>query len=84
MRRVVVHIENLVLRGFQHADQRALAQGLQEQLFRLLSQPAAIEQLSQLGSIPDVHAGSFVVDPGSRLARVGSDAATQICTGLSL
>ena len=84
MRRAVVHIESLVLKGFQHSDQRALSEGLQEQLLRLLSQPATIEQLSRLGSIQDVHAGSFVVDPGSGLAHVGSNVATQICTGLNL
>jgi hypothetical protein len=84
MRRVVVHIDSVVLKGFQHADGHAVAQGLQQELLRLISQPAVAQRLEQLGSIPSVRAGGFVVAHAAHPAQMGADAATQIGAGLGL
>ena len=84
MRRVVVHIDTVVLKGFQHADRHAVAQGLQQELLRLFSQPAVAQRLDQLGSISDLRAGTFVVAHRAQPAQLGADAATQIGAGLGL
>ena len=36
MKRVLVHIEHLVLRGFRNEDQQAITAGLQQELARVL------------------------------------------------
>lgn len=43
MSRVVVHIESLVLRGVRHEDRHRVAEGLQSELARRLSDPTAAE-----------------------------------------
>jgi hypothetical protein len=57
MRRVVVHIDRLVLKGFRYEDRHAIAQGLQEQLMRMWSEPGVAQRLSQTGSIPRLSVG---------------------------
>ena len=37
MKRVVVHIDRLVLNGFRHADRHAIAAGLQQELGRVFA-----------------------------------------------
>ena len=50
-RRVVIHIDELVLRGFRPEDRHAIAEGLQAELARLYAaSPDALRTLAGLGS----------------------------------
>mgnify|MGYP000715168842 CR=1 FL=1 len=52
MRRVVVNIDRLVLKGIRFEDRHAVAQELQEQLTRLLAAPGMAERIRRTGSAP--------------------------------
>jgi DNA polymerase III delta prime subunit len=46
MKRVVLHIDSLVLKGFRHEDRHGIAEGLQQELSRLFADPQAAQQLT--------------------------------------
>jgi hypothetical protein len=77
MKRVIVHIDRLVLRGSVHGgDGRGLAAGLQAELARALAQPGAIRSLAALGSVASLKAGRVAApaaakphDTGAKVAR---------------
>ncbi|MBI4000192.1 MAG: hypothetical protein HY348_00205, partial [Nitrospira defluvii] len=78
MRRVVVNIDRLVLKGFRYEDRHAIAQGLQEQLQQMLSEPGMAERLSVAGHIPRLRAGQIEMSPGSKPQQVGIATASEI------
>lgn len=72
-RRVVIHIDELVLRGFRPEDRHAIAEGLQAELARLYAaSPDALQALAGLGSAPRMRIGEVSVAAGTRPAQVGS------------
>lgn len=71
MKRVVVNIQSLVLKGFRFEDRHAVAQGLQEQLSRLLAEPGMAERLASLGHVARLPAGSVSVAPEVKAQLVG-------------
>jgi pSer/pThr/pTyr-binding forkhead associated (FHA) protein len=81
-RRVVVKIDNLVLKGVRHEDRHAIAQGLQEQLTEMLSAPGMAEGLSQTGNIPHLRAGQVNVAADAKPQYIGIAAANGIGKGL--
>jgi hypothetical protein len=74
-RRVIVQIDNLVLKGVRHEDRHAVAQGVQEELTRLLSQPGMLQRLSQAGSVPRLRVGQVNMSADARPHQVGIAAA---------
>jgi hypothetical protein len=81
MKRVVVHIDRLVLNGFQRADRHAIAAGLQSELGRLLSEPGAAERLGGIGNVERVRAGNIQVAPSAKPESTGVSAARAITRG---
>jgi hypothetical protein len=56
MKRIVVHIDRLILRGFRRQDRHEIAGGLQQELARTLatSRPASLTRLPDLALVrPD-------------------------------
>ena len=49
MRRVIVRIDTLVLKGFRHEERHAITRRLREQLMRTLSSHDVVKQLGSLG-----------------------------------
>jgi hypothetical protein len=78
VRRVTLHIENLVLRGFRFEDRHLIAAALQEELARLLSEPQAVEQLAVMGDRPHVRAGAVRLGGNSKALHVGTETARAI------
>jgi hypothetical protein len=78
MKRVVVHIDRLVLNGFRFEDRHAIAAGLQQELSRLLANPQAAQVLSGLGDISRLQVGRIHIAQGSKPQRVG----TQVAQGI--
>ncbi|WPB55029.1 hypothetical protein [Xylophilus sp. GOD-11R] len=64
MRRVVVHIDRLVLTGLSAADPGAVARGLQAELARELAEPQALAQWRALGSQARLAGASMRLDAG--------------------
>ena len=52
MKRVVLHIDRLVLRGFDREDQAGISEGLRAELGRLLATPQAAQALVAQRSVP--------------------------------
>ena len=78
MKRVVIHIDRLVLNGFRHEDRHAIAAGLQQELSRLLAYPQAVESLTGLGDRAQLQVSGVHIAQGSKPRRVGAQVAQGI------
>ena len=56
MRRVIVHIDSLVLKGFRYEDRYTIAAALKDELTRMLAPPEAAQRVTSLGSVPRLKA----------------------------
>jgi hypothetical protein len=82
MRRVVVNIDSLVLKGFRYEDRHAIAQGLQEQLTSMLSEPGMAQRFSETGDVPRLTVGPIDNTADSKPQQIGIEAANGIGRGL--
>lgn len=78
MKRVVIHIDRLVLKGFRHEDRHAIAEGLQQELYLLLADPQAAQGLAGLGDISRLQVGRMHIAQDSKPQRVGAQVAQGI------
>ena len=78
MKRVVVHIDRLVLKGFRAEERHAIAAGLQQELGRVFGDREAVSLLSAMGDVRRLHVGGVPVEHGSRPQRVGESVAQGI------
>jgi hypothetical protein len=83
MRRVLVHIDRLVLKGFAHADRHALAEGLREELARQLTEPGLAVRLASRSRSDRVDAGHVGIGPAGSLRPVGAQIALGIAKGIT-
>lgn len=83
MRRIVVRIDRIVLKGFGSADARAISEGMRTELARTLSDPATGGRLVSLGHVSSLHAGSVRLAQHARPQRLGLSAARAIAKGIS-
>lgn len=82
MRRVIVNIDRLVLKGVRFEDRHAIAQGLQEQLTRLLSEPGMAERLVNIGDLPRLRIAPVSIPAERGVGQTGMDVADGIGRGL--
>ena len=82
MKRVVLHIDSLVLKGFRHEDRHGIAEGLQQELTRLFADPQAAQQLTANGDVSRLRVGSIRIGQGSKPLHVGVEAARAIGKGM--
>ena len=78
MKRVVVHIDRLVLKGFRHEDRHAIAAGLQQELGRVFADREAVQHLSAMGDVSQLQVGGVHIEHGSKPQRVGEHVAQGI------
>jgi len=78
MKRVIVHIDRLVLRGFRHEDRHAVALGLREELGRVFADREAVSHLRALGDVSRLQVGGVHIEHGSKPERVGENVARGI------
>jgi hypothetical protein len=78
VRRVVVHIDGLVLHGFRHGDRHAVAAGLRAELGRLLAQPGAAARVAALGSIARLSAAPVRAASATAPRALGAAAARAV------
>ena len=71
MKRVVVHIDRLVLRGFDNKDRDSLAEGLRLELGNLLANAGASQHLTGMSSVPRLSMGDVQITHGEKPAQVG-------------
>lgn len=78
MRRVVVYIDSLVLRGFRYEDRYAVSASLREELTRVLAEPDAARHIAQLGSRPRLQIGNVNIGANAKPHQVGSAAGNAV------
>lgn len=78
MKRVVVHIDRLVLKGFRHEDRYVIAEGLQQELGRVFGDRDAVSHLRTMGDVPRLQVSGVPIDHGSKPQRVGEKVARGI------
>lgn len=78
MRRVIVHIDSLVLKGFRHEERHAIAEGLQQELGHLLSEPIVVQHLNFRSDATRLKAGTVRIAAGMQAVGVGESAAQTI------
>ena len=78
MKRVVVHIDRLVLKGFRHEDRHAIAVGLEQELGHVFADRDAVSLLRARGNVSRLQVGGVPVEQGSRPQRVGESVAQGI------
>jgi hypothetical protein len=83
MKRVVVHIDRLVLKGFRGADAQAIGEGLRSELARALAEPSGAGSLESMGDISRVNAGRVGVGHDAAPRQFGVSAGRAIARGLS-
>jgi hypothetical protein len=81
VRRVVVHIDRLVLKGIGHAAQRDVAGALQSELARLLGKSHGADNLIALGNVERLSVAPIRVAAAAAPKTLGAQAAQSIVTG---
>ncbi len=82
MKRIVLHIDSLVLKGFKHEDRHGIAEGLQQELTRLFADPQTAQQLTANGDLSRLRVGSIHIGQNSKPQHVGSQVAQGIGKGM--
>ncbi len=77
-----MNIDRLVLKGFRFEDRHAIAQGLQEQLTRLLADPGMVGRLTSLGDVPRLRTKAISIPGEANPRQVGQDTANGIGEGV--
>ena len=83
MKRVVVYIDRLVLKGFRTEDQLAIAAGLQQELGRVFADREAVSLLRAMGDVSRLQVGGVHIEHGSKPQRVGERVAHGIGNEMS-
>lgn len=71
-KRVIVHIDRLVLRGHHPHDRIALAESLRGEIESLLARPSTVGALVSLGDRPRLDAGAVRVVRAAKPRRIGA------------
>jgi hypothetical protein len=83
MSRITLTIDRLVLQGFEAADRKALVEGLQGELSRVLSDSASRAEWAQSHRTPILRVGRMPLEPGPSGGRkFGNGMARAIGRGL--
>jgi hypothetical protein len=82
MRRVIVHIDRLVLTGFRREDRDAVGAGLQQELARAFADPAALARLASIGDMPRLQVDGVQLGHGAAPQRAGEELARGIDKGI--
>ncbi len=80
--RVEVMIDELVLHGFAPGDRYAIAEALEQELTRLLSEQGVPQTFMQGGEVERLDGGSFPVTAAAKGTSVGEYAAQTLYGGL--
>ncbi len=82
MMRIVLHIDRLVLKGFDLQDRDAIAEGLRAELGRLLVTPDAARQLMGQDGVPRLKIDAVRIGEGVEPSAIGVRTAQGIVRGI--
>lgn len=72
MKRVIVHIDQLVLKGFNRADRDGIVEGLHTELLSQFSDAGVLDRLTAESSRPRIRIGGVKIDQGMGSRDIGS------------
>jgi len=78
MRRVLIHIDRLVLRGFSAEDRHGIGAGLRREMEQVFSDWQAVSQLRGMGDVSTLKVRGSPIEFGSTLHGVGEVVAKSI------
>ena len=78
MKRVVVHIDRLLLNGFNHGDRHAMALGLQQELGRIAADRDTVAALRARANISRLDVSGVRMETGAKPHCVGQTVAQGI------
>jgi len=82
MKRIVLHIDRLMLRGFRHHDRDDFTDGLRQELIRQFSLPQDAGRLMARPDVSRLRPASVTIARGERPRQIGSRVAQQIGRGV--
>jgi hypothetical protein len=80
---VELYIEELVLHGFSPSDRYRIAEAVQSELTRLITEQELPHLLVDRGDVNRIDAGSFEMVAGSESRLVGGQIANRVHSGLT-
>jgi hypothetical protein len=78
MKRVIVHIDRLALKGFRQEDRYAVGEALRAELGKQFASPDAVENLVAVGDVSRLKVGEIRVGAGAKPSQVGKQTARGI------
>lgn len=78
MKKVILHIDRLVLNGFENKDRHEIAAGMKQELSRLLANQQAFQGLTNTGEMTRLQVGRTNITPASKPQQVGMQLAQGI------
>lgn len=79
-----LHIEELVLHGFEPDDRHRIGRVFEHELGRLVAERGAPPSLARSGEVPRLDGGSFEAKPGSGAQAIGVQVARAVYGGLGV
>jgi len=80
---IQVHIEELVLHGFDPANRCGIADAVQSELARLFAEQGASDALRRGGEVSHLNAGSFNMASSMKADAIGTQVAQSVYKSLS-
>ena len=80
---IKLHIEKLILDGFEPGDQYKIAQAVEGELTLLLAEQGVPPSLAQGGDVAHLDGGSFTIVSGASAGEVGTQVARTVYRGFS-
>lgn len=83
MKRIIVRIDRLVLKGLRHEDRQAIAEGLREELGHIFTEAGSPLRWESRGSQAQLKAGGVRIAPGAEPNVIGQQTARSIAQEFS-
>jgi hypothetical protein len=81
-RKIELHIEELVLHGFEPGNHHAIGEAVESELERLLTEGGLAENLTSGGEVPLIHADKINLASGESPVRLGHHIAKSVYRGI--
>ncbi|VVB52078.1 Uncharacterised protein [uncultured archaeon] len=82
-RNIILHVEELVLHGFEQGDRYRIAEAVEHELAALFAEQGAPQSLNRGGEMEHLDGGAFEAAQGSKPEAVGAKVARAVYGGLN-
>jgi hypothetical protein len=82
MRRIIVNIDTLVLKGFAYEDRHAIVAAVQGEIARVLTARDAATRVAQLGSLANLRINDVSIAANAKAQQIGAASGRAIGNGL--